>query len=199
MKTRSTRKATLHRKTRETDIFLSLDLDGTGRSNVHTTLPFLDHMLELFAKHGRFDLTLRAKGDTHIDDHHLVEDLGIALGQAVADALGEKKGITRYGNFLLPMDESLSYVALDLSNRPHFVFKVKWAAAKIGNFDSLLLEHFFESVASSARMNLHMALRYGKHPHHIAESLFKGFARALACAVGRDPRVKGLPSTKGKL
>ncbi len=121
-----TRKATLHRKTHETDILLSLNLDGTGKANVHTTIPFLDHMLEGFAKHGRFDLSLKAKGDTHIDDHHLTEDLGIALGQAIADALGEKKGIVRYGNFLLPMDESLSYVALDLCNRPYFVFKVKW-------------------------------------------------------------------------
>ena len=193
------RKATLHRKTRETDIHMSLNLDGTGKSSVRTTLPFLDHMFELFAKHGRFDLTLKAKGDTHIDDHHLVEDLGIALGQAIADALGEKKGIVRYGNFLLPMDETLSYVALDLSNRPHFVFKVKWKSTQIGKFDGLLLEHFFESVASTARMNLHMALSYGKHPHHIAESLFKGFARALAQAVQIDPRVKGVPSTQGKL
>ncbi len=128
-----------------------------------------------------------------------MEDLGIALGQAIGDALGEKKGITRYGNFLLPMDESLSYVALDLSNRPYFVFNVKWISPQIGKFDGLLLEHFFESVAASARMNLHMALRYGKHPHHIAESLFKGFARALAQAAAIDPRVKGVPSTKGRL
>ena len=194
-----TRKATLHRKTHETDVSLSLNLEGTGKSHINTTIPFLDHMLELFAKHGRFDLTLKAKGDTHIDDHHLVEDLGIALGQAISDALGEKKGITRYGNFILPMDEALSYVAIDLSNRPYFVFKVKWVSTQIGKFDGLLLEHFFESVAASARMNLHMALRYGKHPHHIAESLFKGFARALAQAVAIDPRVKGIPSTKGKL
>ena len=156
-------------------------------------------MLELFAKHGRFDLTLTAKGDTHIDDHHLVEDIGIALGEAVSRALGDKKGINRYGNFYLPMDESLSYVALDLSNRPYFVWKVKWGKSDIGRFDGLLLEHFFESVAASARMNLHMALKYGKQPHHIAESLFKGFARALSAAVSRDPRVKGVPSTKGKL
>src|SRR5882672_5141569 len=129
------RKATLHRKTRETDIHMSLNLDGTGTSRVHTTIPFIDHMFELFAKHGRFDLTLKAKGDTHIDDHHLVEDLGIATGQAIADALGEKKGIARYGNFLLPMDEALSYVALDLCDRPYFVFNVKWKTAQIGKFD----------------------------------------------------------------
>jgi imidazoleglycerol-phosphate dehydratase len=193
------RAAQVNRTTRETAIRLALNLDGTGRAKVHTTIPFLDHMLELFAKHGRFDLTLQAKGDTHIDDHHLVEDLGIALGEAIARALGPKKGIARYGNFLLPMDEALSYVALDLSNRPYFVFKVKWSSPRIGRFDALLLEHFFESVAASARMNLHMALRYGKHPHHVAESLFKGFARALSEAVRRDPRVRGVPSTKGRL
>jgi imidazoleglycerol-phosphate dehydratase len=142
---------------------------------------------------------VRARGDRHIDDHHLVEDLGIALGEALTQALGDKRGITRYGNFLLPMDEALSYVALDLSNRPYFVWKVKWAQPRIGTFDGLLLEHFFESFAHSARMNLHMALRYGKQPHHIAESLFKGLARALAQAVARDPRVRGIPSTKGRL
>jgi imidazoleglycerol-phosphate dehydratase len=189
----------IQRRTKETQIQLALSLDGTGKYRVQTSIPFLDHMFELFAKHGRFDLRLKAKGDTHIDDHHLVEDLGIALGEAISQALGNKKGIVRYGNFLLPMDETLSYVALDLSNRPHFVFKVKWMHPKIGKFDGLLLEHFFESVAASARMNLHMSLRYGKHPHHIAESLFKGFARALSQAVQIDPRVKGIPSTKGKL
>jgi imidazoleglycerol-phosphate dehydratase len=193
------RTASLHRKTGETDIRMSLNLEGTGKSDIATTIPLMDHMLELFAKHGRFDLTVKSQGDTEIDDHHLVEDLGIALGQAIADALGEKKGIVRYGNFLLPMDEALSYVALDLSNRPYFVFNVKWKVSQIGKFDGLLLEHFFESLAASARMNLHMALRYGKHPHHIAESLFKGFAKALSQAVQIDPRVKGVPSTKGKL
>jgi len=187
------------RQTRETRIHLTLDLDGKGKALVQTSIPFLDHMFELFAKHGLFNLTLKAEGDTHIDDHHLVEDLGIALGEAIAGALGNKKGIHRYGNFLLPMDETLSYVALDLSNRPYFVWKVKWIKSDVGKFDGLLLEHFFESVAASARMNLHMALKYGKHPHHIAESLFKGFARALSQAVMIDPRVKGVPSTKGKL
>jgi imidazoleglycerol-phosphate dehydratase len=198
MKTKA-RIGKIDRRTRETQIQMTLSLDGTGKSRVQTSIPFLDHMFELFAKHGRFDLVLKARGDTHIDDHHLVEDLGIALGEAISQALGSKKGIVRYGNFLLPMDETLSYVALDLSNRPHFVFKVKWQKPQLGKFDGLLLEHFFESVASSARMNLHMALRYGLHPHHIAESLFKGFARALSQAVQIDPRVKGIPSTKGKL
>jgi imidazoleglycerol-phosphate dehydratase len=191
--------ARIDRKTRETAIRLTLNLDGAGKSKITTTIPFMDHMFELFAKHGRFDLTLRAKGDTHIDHHHLVEDLGIALGEAIAQALGDKKGISRYGNFLLPMDETLSYVALDLSNRPYFVYKVKFIETRIGSFDGLMLEHFFESVAASARMNLHMALKYGKHAHHIGESLFKGFARALSQAVTVDPRVRGVPSTKGKL
>jgi imidazoleglycerol-phosphate dehydratase len=193
------RTATIIRKTRETQIKLVLDLDGKGKSKIRTSIPFMDHMFELFAKHGRFDLTLQASGDTHIDDHHLVEDLGIALGEAIARAVGDKKGIFRYGNFLLPMDETLSYVALDLSNRPYFVWKIKWVESRIGRFDGLLLEHFFESLAASARMNLHMALKYGKHAHHIGESLFKGFARALAQAVAIDPRTSGVPSTKGKL
>lgn len=193
------RQARIARRTRETQIDLTLKLDGTGKSSVRTSIAFLDHMFELFAKHGRFDLKVRAKGDTRIDDHHLVEDLGIALGEAIAQALGDKKGIHRYGNFLLPMDEALSYIALDLSNRPYFVWKVKWIQPRIGPFDGLLLEHFFESVAASARMNLHMALRYGRQSHHIGESLFKGFARALAQAVAMDPRTRGVPSTKGKL
>lgn len=194
------RTATIHRQTQETSIRMTLNLDGSGRSRVRTTIGFLDHMLDLFAKHGRFDLTVRAKGDTHIDQHHLVEDLGIALGEAIAQAVGDKKGITRYGNFLLPMDETLSYVALDLSNRPYFVWKVKLTPhIRIGGLEGDLLEHFFESVAMNARMNLHMALKYGKLPHHISESLFKGFARALAQAVTVDPRVNGIPSTKGKL
>ena len=180
------RTAKIRRHTKETQIDLALNLDGHGRYKVSTTIPFLDHMLELFAKHGRFDLTLEAKGDTRIDDHHLVEDIGIALGESIARAVGDKKGIHRYGNFYLPMDESLSYVALDLSNRPYFVWKVKWLKSEIGRFDGLLLEHFFESVASSARMNLHMALKYGKQPHHIAESLFPG------------ARQRGLPRPPGQ-
>jgi len=193
------RLARIVRKTKETQIDLSLNLDGKGRYKVKTDIPFLNHMLEAFAKHGHFDLNVNAKGDTHIDDHHLTEDLGIALGEAIAKALGDKKGIVRYGNFYLPMDEALSYVALDLCNRPYFVWKVKWQKSDIGRFDGQLIEHFFESVAASARMNLHMSLKYGKLPHHIAETLFKGFARALSQAVSCDPRVKGVPSTKGKL
>ncbi len=189
----------IDRHTRETRIAMRLNLDGRGTARVDTSIPFLDHMLELFAKHGRFDLTVRASGDRHIDDHHLVEDLGIVLGEALAQALGDKRGLVRFGNFLLPMDEALSYVALDLSGRPYFVYRVKWIQPRIGRFDGLLLEHFFQSFAHSARMNLHMALRYGRHPHHVAESLFKGLGRALAQAVRRDPRVAGVPSTKGRL
>jgi imidazoleglycerol-phosphate dehydratase len=193
------RQARIVRKTKDTQIDLTLNLDGQGKYKVKTAIPFLNHMLEAFAKHGHFDLNVTAKGDTHIDDHHLTEDLGIALGEAIGKALGDKKGIVRYGNFYLPMDETLSYVALDLCNRPYFVWKVKWVKPEIGEFDGLLLEHFFESIAASARMNLHMSLKYGKQPHHISETLFKGFARALSQAVSRDPRVKGIPSTKGKL
>jgi len=195
----NSRVAQINRTTKETKIQLKLDLDGSGKAKVSTTIGFLDHMFELFAKHGHFDLTVKAKGDTHIDQHHLMEDLGIALGEAIAQAVGDKKGITRYGNFLLPMDETLSYVALDLSNRPYFVWKVKWDHARLGQLDGMLLEHFFESVAMNARMNLHMALKHGKQPHHISESLFKGFARALSQAVSIDPRIKGVLSTKGKL
>src|SRR5258706_11754727 len=145
--------ARIVRKTKETQIDLTLNLDGRGKYDVRSPIPFLNHMLEAFAKHGHFDLTVKASGDTHIDDHHLTEDLGIALGEAIAKALGDKQGIIRYGNFYLPMDETLSYVALDLCNRPYFVWKVKWIKAEIGPFDGLLLEHFFESVAASARMN----------------------------------------------
>ena len=194
------RYGSINRKTKETQIALSIDLDGSGKSKVSTTIGFLDHMFELFAKHGHFDLTVKAKGDTHIDQHHLVEDLGIALGEAIAKAVGDKKGISRYGNFLLPMDETLSYVALDLSNRPYFIWKVKLQQGiRIGGLEGDLLEHFFESIAMNARMNLHMALKHGKLPHHISESLFKGFARALSAAVKRDARIKGVLSTKGKL
>jgi len=168
------RQVHLKRKTKETKIDLALNLDGRGKYKVSTTIPFLNHMLELLAKHGRFDLRINAQGDTHIDDHHLVEDIGIALGDAIAKAVGDKKGIHRYGNFYLPMDESLSYVALDLSNRPYFVWKVKWTKSDIGRFDGMLLEHFFESVAASARMNLHMSLKYASSPTTSPRASLKG-------------------------
>jgi imidazoleglycerol-phosphate dehydratase len=203
------RTARRHRVTSETDVALELNLDGRGRYRVSTTIPFLDHMLELFAKHGNFDLAVRAKGDTHIDDHHLVEDIGIALGEAVAQALGAKKGIARYGQALniagkgralTPMDETLSYVALDLSGRPYFDYKVKFHVQNRAPFAFELFDDFFQAVAVNARMNLHIKLLQGRNNHHIAESVFKGFARALSQAVSIDPRrARAIPSTKGSL
>lgn len=201
------------RTTKETKIALTLDLDGHGTYNISTTIPFLDHMLELFAKHGNFDLSIKAKGDTHIDDHHLVEDLGIALGEALAEALGNKKGITRYGQDFRPelinkgkgkslttMDETLSYVALDLSGRPYFDWKVKFHIQNKPPMSFELLEDFFQALAMSAKMNLHMKLLQGRNNHHISEAVFKGFGRALGMAVAIDPRRAGsLPSTKGML
>ncbi len=200
------------RNTKETQIALSLSLDGKGDYNVHTTIPFLDHMLELFAKHGIFDLGVKARGDTHIDDHHLVEDIGITLGEALSEALGPKKGITRYGQAFRPekdagkgkalttMDETLSYIALDLSGRPHFDWKVKFTVQNKAPFSFELLEDFFQAVAMSAKMNLHIKLLQGRNNHHIAESIFKGFGRALSMATAIDPRRAGtLPSTKGTL
>ena len=197
MKKRTAKK---HRVTKETDINLSVNLDGQGRYDVTTTIPFLDHMLELFSKHSLIDLKVRAKGDTHIDNHHLVEDIGITLGLAINDALADKKGIQRYGFFLLPMDESLSYVAVDLSGRawieydaPHFK-KDYWKT-----FDLDLVEDFFQALGSAARMNLHIKLMKGRNNHHMAEGMFKAFAKALSMAVAKDKRYKGMPSTKGSL
>jgi imidazoleglycerol-phosphate dehydratase len=203
------RRALRVRVTSETSVRLDLNLDGRGRYKVRTTLPFLDHMLELFAKHGNFDLTVQASGDTHIDDHHLVEDIGIALGEVLAQALGEKRGIVRYGQALniagkgvalTPMDETLSYVALDLSGRPYLDYKVRFHQQNKAPFSFELFEDFFQALAFNAKMNLHMKLLQGRNNHHMAESLFKGFARALAQAVVVDPRrAKAIPSTKGSL
>ncbi|MBI3292920.1 MAG: imidazoleglycerol-phosphate dehydratase HisB [Elusimicrobia bacterium] len=192
-----TRQAKINRRTRETQIQLTLRLDGRGKVQVDSSIPFLDHMLELWTFHGGFDLTLRARGDREVDDHHLVEDLGIALGDAIHLALGTKQGITRYGQFLLPMDEALSYVALDLSGRTSFVYRVKFPRRFRGRFDFDLLEHFFQVLADHARLALHIRLLEGRNAHHIAESLFKGLGRALRQAVERDPRRRGVPSTKG--
>lgn len=193
------RKVTIRRFTRETQIRLSLNLDGKGRYKIDSSIPFLDHMLELFAKHGGFDLAVQARGDRHVDDHHLVEDLGIVLGQAVQRALGGKKGIARYGNFLLPMDEALSYVCLDLGGRAYLIYKVKFPQGHYGGtFDLTLLKHFFEAFSENAKMNLHITLQSGENPHHIAESIFKGVAKALSQAVERR-RGRGIPSTKGRL
>lgn len=192
------RKATVHRKTTETQVKVTLSLDGSGRFDVHTTIPFLDHMLSLFAKHGHFDLKCQAMGDRHIDDHHLMEDIGIVLGLALEKALGSKKGIVRYGNFLLPMDETLSYVALDLSGRPYLVYQVKFRPSPSA-LDFELFEDFFQALAFNAKMNLHIKMLCGRNNHHMIESVFKGFARALDQAVRLDPRQKGIPSTKGSL
>lgn len=193
------RKATIVRNTKETKINLSLNLDGRGRGNARTTMPFVDHMLDLFSKHSGIDLSVRAQGDTHIDDHHLMEDIGIALGLGLEKALADKKGIYRYGNFLLPMDESLSYVAVDMGGRPYFDYKVGFRPQSKAPFSFELFEDFFQALAMSAKMNLHIKLLQGRNNHHIAESIFKGFAKAMAQAVSKDARQKGIPSTKGIL
>ncbi len=194
------RKAKITRKTRETEIALELNLDGSGKGNIKTPIPFLNHMLELFAKHGMFDLKLVASGDTGVDDHHTVEDIGICLGSAVKKALGGKRGIERYGNLSLPMDETLSDVCVDVSGRPYMVFNVKFdKSRKKDDFDFSLLEEFFRAVCFNAGLTLHVNLRYGRNNHHIAECVFKGFARALGSAVRINPGVKGVPSTKGVL
>ncbi len=200
------RKAKLERKTKETKVKVELNLDGKGYSKVHTAIPFLDHMLSLFAKHGLFDLRIDARGDTEVDDHHLVEDIGIVLGLVIKKSLVNKKGIERYGNFLMPMDEALSYVVVDLSGRPYFSFNVRFKKIlgpiirlRKEEFDYSLIEEFFRAVSNNAEMTLHIKNYSGKNNHHIAESIFKGFGKALAMAVKINPRIKGLPSTKGQL
>jgi imidazoleglycerol-phosphate dehydratase len=193
------RRAELARKTRETDIQLELTLDGTGQYEVSTGIAFFDHMLESFAKHGAFDLRLRAKGDLAVDLHHTVEDVGIALGVAVRQALGDARGIRRYGFFVLPMAESRVDVSLDVSNRPYLVYRVELANDRIGSFDVSLVEDFLHAFAQNAGLDLHVELRYGRSPHHVVEAIFKGFARALRAAVELDPRVSDVPSVKGVL
>jgi len=194
------RRAKISRSTSETKIEVEIGLDGTGRADIKTGVGFFDHMLELFAHHALFDLTVRAKGDTHIDDHHTVEDVGIAMGEAFLEALGEKKGLSRYGDIRLPMDEALAQVAVDLSGRPFLVFQAPFAAAKIGSFDTELVREWFQAFAVNARLALHAEAVRGDNAHHIAEALFKGLARALRQAVAVDPREKGrVPSTKGAL
>ncbi|MBN1823712.1 MAG: imidazoleglycerol-phosphate dehydratase HisB [Endomicrobiales bacterium] len=192
------RKAKIKRETTETKITTEMNLDRPGPVSVKTTVPFMDHMLNLFARHSGFSLVIKAKGDTEIDDHHLVEDIGITLGQAIEKALGKKRGITRYGNFLLPMDEALSYVAVDLSGRPYLEYDVRFKFQKQG-FDFDLLKDFFYSLAINARITLHIEMKKGANNHHIAESVFKGFARALSQAVAYNIKQKGIPSTKGRL
>ena len=193
------RAATVERRTKETNIRVSLDLDGSGKSTIETPLPFLSHMVEQIARHGLVDLSVKAEGDTDIDGHHTTEDLGIVLGDALRQAVGDGNGIRRFGSATLPMDEARASVALDLSGRPFFVWQVPLAKAKIGDWDSELAEVFFEAVARSARMNLHVTLEAGHNLHHCVEICFKSFARALRMAVEKDPRQSGVPSTKGKL
>ncbi|WP_406697090.1 imidazoleglycerol-phosphate dehydratase HisB [Singulisphaera sp. Ch08] len=193
------RTAEIVRKTRETDIRLTLDLDGTGRSEVATGVGFLDHMLELFARHGLMDLTVTCKGDLHIDDHHSTEDIGICLGQAIDRALGNRAGIRRYGHTVLPMDETLVTSAVDLGGRPFWVWNAPMPSPKIGTFDTELVADFWQAVCTQGRMNLHVLLHYGRNSHHISEAIFKGLARTLRMACERDPRTDAVPSTKGSL
>ena len=193
------RRAEVIRKTKETDIAISIDLDGEGTAAISTGIPFMDHMLTLFAKHGKFDLEVRVKGDLEIDCHHTMEDTGLALGKAIADALGDKAGITRYGHLILPMDEVLALVALDLSGRPYLVYDVPAPAQYIRELDVALFGEFFRALSNSGGMNLHIRTLNPGETHHMFEAVFKGFARALCMAVTLDPRVKGIPSTKGSL
>ena len=193
------RKSEITRTTRETDITVALELDGAGKSSIDTGIPFMNHMLELFAKHGFFDLEVRAKGDIEVDYHHTMEDLGLVLGQALAEALGDKAGIRRYGSFILPMDEALALIALDLSGRPLLVFDVKSPAPMIKDLDVRLFHEFFQALSVKAGMNLHVRMLAGEEVHHVFEAIFKGFAKALDQAVGFDPRVNGVLSTKGTL
>jgi imidazoleglycerol-phosphate dehydratase len=192
----NTRTASRHRKTRETDITLTLNLDGSGTADIATGVGFLDHMLELLTKHALLDLTLKCDGDLHVDDHHTVEDAGIVLGEALNEALGDRKGIRRYGWAMLPMDEAMARVALDLGGRPFLVYEIDHPATHIKDFDLQLLEEFWRAFSTQARMNLHIAQLYGKDVHHAHEAVFKGVAKALDYAKQHDPRVKGVPSSK---
>lgn len=194
------RTATIHRQTRETDITLTLDLDGTGRHDIATGVGFLDHMLTHIAVHGLFDLTVKAVGDLHIDAHHTIEDTALVLGQAFAEALGDKAGIVRMGSAYVPMDEALAFVALDLSGRPYAVIDAAWHGPAIGQVPTTLVPHFLESLAVTAKANLHARVLYGRDDHHQAEALFKALGRALDVATQLDPRRGGaVPSTKGVL
>jgi imidazoleglycerol-phosphate dehydratase len=194
------RTASVKRKTRETAVEVTIDLDGEGRAAIATGIGFLDHMLELLARHSRIDLDIKAKGDLHIDHHHTTEDVGIALGQAVKQALGDMKGITRYADVHVPMDEALTRVAIDISGRPVLVFKVEFGRDKVGPFDTELVREWFHAFAINAAVTLHVATLYGSNDHHVAESCFKGLARALRMAIAIDPRAANeIPSTKGTL
>jgi imidazoleglycerol-phosphate dehydratase len=193
------RTALIKRKTAETEIELELNLDGTGEGESETGVGFLDHMLDLLRRHAAFDLTIRAQGDLHVDAHHTVEDVGICLGQAIRQAVGDKRGIRRYGHATLPMDETLVSSSVDLSGRALLVYRVLFTSSKIGEFDTELVQEFFQALAGNAQMNLHLLLHHGQNNHHISEALFKSTARALRQAMEPDPRMPGIPSTKGSL
>ncbi len=194
------RRASVERKTKETEISVSVDLDGTGRSEISTGIGFLDHMLDQLSRHSLIDLTVKAKGDLHIDFHHTTEDTGIAIGEAVSKALGERKGINRYGDAVIPMDETLTRVALDASNRPYLIWKVNFTRHKLGEMDTELFKEWFQAFAQNAGLTLHIENLYGENNHHIVESCYKGVARALRAAIEIDPRKSdAVPSTKGVL
>ena len=194
------RKGSVKRTTKETDVEVAIDLDGTGAAAISTGIGFLDHMLDLLARHSRIDITVKARGDLHIDDHHTAEDTGIALGQAVKQALGDMKGITRYADVHVPMDETLTRVALDISGRPVLVFKTEFVRDKVGSFDTELVREWFQAFAMNSGLTLHVTTLYGSNDHHVAESCFKGLARALRAAVAIDSRAANeVPSTKGSL
>lgn len=193
------RAATIERKTKETDISLTINLDGTGENEIATGIPFFDHMLNGFARHGLFDLKVHVTGDLKVDSHHTIEDTGIVLGQAIAAALGEKKGIKRYGSFLLPMDETLAMCAVDLSGRPYLNYQAEFTVEKLGTLDTEMIREFFYAVSYSAAMNLHLKIVDGGNNHHMAEALFKAFGKALDMATMEEPRMNGVWSTKGSL
>lgn len=193
------RQGTIERNTNETQIQLQLAIDGTGQSHIETDVPFLNHMLDLFTKHGLFNLTVKATGDVEIDAHHTTEDIGICLGLALKEALGDKKGIRRYGNAFVPMDDALAQVVIDLSNRPHLEFRADLPTARVGDFDTELVHEFLWKLALEARMNLHVIVHYGRNTHHIIEAIFKALARALDEATYIDGRTNSVPSTKGLL
>ncbi|CAM4509929.1 MAG: imidazoleglycerol-phosphate dehydratase HisB [Paenibacillus macerans] len=193
------RKSGVSRKTNETDIQLEFALDGSGQTRLETDVAFLNHMLDLFTKHGQFDLSVRANGDIEIDDHHTVEDIGICLGQVIREALGDKKGIKRYASVFIPMDEALAQVVIDVSNRPHFEYRAEYPSDRVGSFEVQLVHEFLWKLALEARITLHVIVHYGQNTHHMIEAVFKALGRALDEATAIDPRVSGVPSTKGVL
>lgn len=193
------RSATVTRQTRETRVTVTIDLDGTGRADLHTGIGFFDHMLDGFARHGLFDLTVKCEGDLFVDSHHTIEDTGITLGMAIAKALGDKAGIVRYGSCMLPMDETLALCAVDLGGRPYLVYDAAFTAQNCGGMDTQMAREFFYAVSYTAAMNLHLKVLYGENDHHELEALFKAFAKALDAATRHDPRIEGVLSTKGSL